>query len=71
MFRGLFKPRSVSKGRGHKPEGVPGDSTNEEFQLPSLHRAEIHMTADLIQRMENERLRKEYQISPVKEGKYL
>lgn len=73
MLRGLFKSRSAEEPEPkHKPEGIsPGASMDEEIQLPSLHRVKIHMTGDLIRRMEEEQLRKQYHIPPSKQGAYL
>lgn len=56
--------------RGETPEPEM-EAPDEEFQIPSLHRREYAMTADLMRRKKEEALRKRYQLSPSKTGTYL
>lgn len=81
MFGNLFKPRPKKSGKAGEKSPAPlkdragGDGVqetpDEEYQLPSFHRREIVMTADLKRRMEEEKLRERYQLPPVKTGVYL
>lgn len=80
MFGNLFKPR-LKKGKvGEKSPAAPEkravrrgeqEVPEEEYQLPSLHRREVIMTADLKRRMEEEKLRERYHLTPAKTGAYL
>lgn len=47
------------------------NDTDEEYQLPSLHRAPFPMTDEVIRRREEEQLRKRYNLPPQKDGVYL
>lgn len=81
MFGSLFKPRPKKGGKAGEKSPVPPkdrevgggaqEAPDEEYQLPSLHRREIVMTADLKRRMEEEKLRERYQLAPAKTGAYL
>lgn len=74
MFKKILNTirKDTAKGKGQK-ENPPLSSENpdEEYQIPSLHRREFPMTAELKRRMEEERLRERYQIAPSKTGEYL
>lgn len=80
MFGNLFKPRPKKGKMGEKsptdPEkravrGGEQEAPEEEYQLPSLHRREVIMTAELKRRMEEEKLRERYHLAPAKTGAYL
>ena len=80
MFGNLFKPRPKEGKVGEKSpaaqekrtvRGVEQEVLEEEYQLPSLRRKEVVMTADLKRRMEEEKLRERYQLASAKTGDYL
>lgn len=72
----FFLKRSKVKSTGAEAPGTPkngdeSESPDDEFQIPSLHRREFIMTAELMRRKEEEALREHYQLSPFKTGNYL
>lgn len=73
MFKSLFKPvKNKGKPGEHPATGRQDiDALDEEFQIPSLHRGNIPMTAELVRRREEELLRKRYHLPPSKMGTYL
>lgn len=80
MLEKLFFPQKGEKLDRHNPEGDPSgnfnmktetDEEDEEFQIPSLHRKNYLMTAELLRRREEETLRRHYDLPPSKTGTYL
>lgn len=78
MFKNFFALKKKGGGEtpGVKPRRSPKEETNSEepdgeYQIPFLKRNSITMTADLMRRMEEEKLCREYQLSPTKTGTFI
>lgn len=78
MFKNLFsqKEKAIKKKGGRvsfpaTPTYWEMEAADEEFQILSLHRRAFDMTPELERRRVEERLRKEYQLTPFKSGIYL
>lgn len=65
-FFDFFKPK-----RKAKPTFLHEAEANDDYRLPVLSRASIQMTADLLQRQQDEQLQRKYGICTVKEGHFV
>ena len=67
--------KNFFKAKKSKPvlesDASSGDTPEDEYQIPSLHRKDIIMTSDIQQRMRDEQLRIEYGITLPKVGYFL
>lgn len=68
MFENFFLKK---KENGGVESGENKNELDEEFQIPSLHRGNYVMTAELLRRREEETMRKQYQLSTSKTGWFL
>lgn len=74
MFKNLFSRRkNEGKGGGancptpKNKDAIP----NDEYELPSLHRADFSMTPELLRRKEVEALQRKYNVAPYKSGGFI
>lgn len=65
-FFDFFKPKKKAKSTF-----VHEVDAKDDYQLPVLSRASIQMTADLLQRQQDEQLQKKYGICAEKEGHFV